>query len=234
MDRPNTMCDWCIMPVGVPRLFQAIALANSIRYRYVNDWYSQCLPGNDPPPTTTQAPPPPTTTLQTTTSRVSTISTSTAPPPPTGTGSPAPQPPASRLRVGLNPASVRPLEDNDFELWTIGSETSPTKTIGNVRFSLSIPSSATWRGGWYKFGYSKFLSSLGERLVNEGMSTETGGHAITLSITGLSAGTHTLLSWHNAWDRLSSTASISVFVNGNQVATVSRRIAGSLFFQLLT
>lgn len=146
------------------------------------------------------------------------------PAPPTATtGTTAPPPPASRIRVGLNPENVRPLEDSDFELWSVGSDAAPSKTFGNVTFSLSIPTDATWRGGWYKFGYSKFLSSMGERLVNQGLSTEAGGSAITLSITGLPAGPHSLLAWHNAWDKLAAAASLTVAVDGAPAASVGSR-----------
>lgn len=112
------------------------------------------------------------------------------------------------------------MEDGDFELWSLGSDAAPSKTFGNVTLSLSIPPDASWRGGWYKFGYSKFLSSMGERLVNQGVSTEAGGSAITLSITGLAAGSHSLLSWHNAWDKLAAVASLTVAVNGAEAASV--------------
>ncbi|KAM0276911.1 hypothetical protein ACHAQH_006283 [Verticillium albo-atrum] len=131
----------------------------------------------------------------------------------------APLPPASRIRVALNPTSVRALEDNDFELWSVADEAAPSKTIGSVKLSLQIPSGAKWRGGWYKYGYSKFLSSMGERLVSQDMSTEAGGSSISLSITGLAAGTHTLLAWHNAWDKLSAVAALTVAVNGAPAAT---------------
>jgi hypothetical protein len=146
------------------------------------------------------------------------------PAPPTATtGATAPPPPASRIRVGLNPENVRPLEDSDFKLWSVGSDAAPSKTFGNITFSLSIPTDASWRGGWYKFGYSKFLSSMGERLVNQGLSTEAGGSAITLSITGLPAGPHTLLAWHNAWDKLAAVASLTVAVDGAPAASVGLR-----------
>lgn len=135
-------------------------------------------------------------------------------------GTTAPEPPASRLRVGLNPANVRPLADGDFALWSVADEPAPNKTFGNVTLSLAIPDGAAWRGGWFKFGYSKFLSSMGERLVNQGLSTETGGNAITLSITGLAAGPHTLLAWHNAWDKLDAVAGVSVAVNGGAASPV--------------
>ena len=70
--------------------------------------------------------------------------------------------------------------------------------------------------------FTTFLASLGERIVGEGISTDTTtGQPVTLKIQGLAPGNHTLLTFHNAWDKLDTAATLSISVDGNTVLTVS-------------
>ncbi|KAK6530458.1 hypothetical protein TWF694_003809 [Orbilia ellipsospora] len=107
-----------------------------------------------------------------------------------------------------------PSEPN-YELWTVNGGTSSSFTSSSgVVFKLSVPSS-TLRGSRYKLITAKMQAWLGERVVGEGMSTDgTAAVPITLTLTGLPSGTHTLLTYHNAWDALSAAANIKVTVNG--------------------
>lgn len=146
----------------------------------------------------------------------------------TGGGEPAPSPPESFLRVHLHPEPVRFQNDSDYNTWTVPTQndiTNASTTISGVDFTLSSPDGVLLNGNSYKFNYAQFLPVLGQRNVNEGLSTaidEDGStsHPLSLSITGLAAGNHTLLSWHNAWDKIEVAATIDVSINGKIVVSV--------------
>lgn len=134
---------------------------------------------------------------------------------------PAPDAPSSRTRVNVHPFQIRVIEDTDYNLWSIEEAASVSTTINDLDLTLSA-GSTTLNGGWYKYGYTGIVSNLGERVIAAGISTneDSGGGPITLSITGLAEGTHSLLTWHNAWDGLDSTATLSVAVDGTEKASV--------------
>lgn len=142
-----------------------------------------------------------------------------------GQGDPAPRPPSSRLRVILNPARVRALDEPDFKLWTItGEPKSVSTTFGDTSITVAAANS-TIAGASYKWHYTRRVAPLGERVVAQGISTNTddaGNKPMTISITGLPAGKHSLLTWHNAWDSLKAVASVTVKVNGEDAETVRR------------
>lgn len=138
----------------------------------------------------------------------------------------------SATRIRLNPASVRDSGDDDFTTWTVPNAASASFESSNSGVNLSFSLSAATgklNGNSYKVVYTRLISSLGERLVAEGISTQSasgdnvGGVAVKLSITGLSAGEHSLLAWHNAWDAQNATAFLTVTVDGKQIATNIRQ-----------
>ncbi|KAK6337616.1 hypothetical protein TWF730_003011 [Orbilia blumenaviensis] len=122
---------------------------------------------------------------------------------------------AAPVRVRVNHVSVgnEPIQP-DYALWTISGGTSASFTDSGVTFKLTVPSSEL-RGSRWKMITTKMEAFLGERVIGEGISTD-GSTAvpITLTLTGLSAGTHTLLTWHNGWDNLAKVANIKITVNG--------------------
>ncbi|KAJ4989611.1 pectate lyase [Stagonosporopsis vannaccii] len=137
----------------------------------------------------------------------------------------APAVPSSNVRVRLNPARVRDTGDSDFITWTVSEGASAQLKPINTGLSFTL-SAATGKlnGNWNKAVYSRIIASLGERVVGEGISTvadngdNAGGVAIKLSISGLPAGEHSILTWHNAWDALKSAASLTVTANGEEGA----------------
>ena len=135
---------------------------------------------------------------------------------------PAPNPRSSRLKVRLNPSNIRDLEDPDFNVWTINPDsTSASGSWNNVDFTLATNGSSKLYGNWYKVAYSRVVSFLGERVIGEGITTDDQlGLPLTLSIKGLSPGNHTLLTWHNCWDKLESVAPINIIVDGKPVIQV--------------
>ncbi|KAK6207946.1 pectate lyase [Colletotrichum tabaci] len=137
------------------------------------------------------------------------------------TGLPAVAP----IRVRLNPANVRNLADADYITWTVPGSAKANITVGNVTegdvtFGLAAGTGSELSGNYYKYQYTRFLSSLGERVVNQGISTSNkDGSALTLSIKGLAPGNHTLLTWHNAWDALTEVATLDIAVDGQVAQT---------------
>ncbi|KAF1850520.1 polysaccharide lyase family 1 protein [Cucurbitaria berberidis CBS 394.84] len=134
--------------------------------------------------------------------------------------------PNSPVRVRLNPAGIRDLSDSDFVTWTVPNAASANLKGSNgtaLSFTLSA-ASGKLSGNYNKVVYTRMISSLGERVIAEGISTGNdnsstiGGAAITLSISGLPAGEHSLLAWHNAWDKINATASVTVTVDGKEAA----------------
>ncbi|KAH8801245.1 pectate lyase [Flagelloscypha sp. PMI_526] len=126
---------------------------------------------------------------------------------------------ADPLRVRINPSTIPPKDEPDWSLWTIANgATTATTTISGITATLSAPSA--FKGAYYKIVHQRFEAPLGERLVAEGMSTEdTSGISLTLTLSGLSVGEHTLLSYHNAWDKITDTNPIDISINGETLLT---------------
>lgn len=134
---------------------------------------------------------------------------------PTGTAAPA----EAGIRVRLNPTGLRLFEDPDWPAWTVGSTNPQTYTSNGITFSLST-SDTELKGARYKLVQQRAPSGLGEKMVGEAMSSNAESKTLTLSLKGLSAGSHTLTTWHNAPHNLASTATLTISVNGNNVASV--------------
>ena len=133
--------------------------------------------------------------------------------------------PSSHVRVRLNPARVRDTGDTDYTTWTISEGASSQFKINSTGLAFTLSAaSGKLNGNWNKAVYSRIITSIGERVVGEGISTvadsggNAGGVAIKLSISGLPAGEHSILTWHNAWDALKTAASLSVTANGKEAA----------------
>lgn len=107
------------------------------------------------------------------------------------------------------------------------SNTFTTAAGETVTVTFAQTALSQSRGGsgllsnWYQVG----AQGAAAKLVSDGITVNpatlaTGGE-IVMTITGLSAGAHTLLTWHNAWDNLAagSMGPIDVFVNGIESAS---------------
>ncbi|KAL5363708.1 pectin lyase fold/virulence factor [Aspergillus floccosus] len=118
----------------------------------------------------------------------------------------------AQIRVRLEPSSIRSMVESDFETWTIENESqNATTTINDVQFTIAASENSYLEGSYFKYQYTRFVSSLGERVVNQGITASNDNPGpITLTIQGLSGGDHTLLTWHNAWDSLDSVGTVTV------------------------
>ncbi|KAL4904182.1 hypothetical protein BDW74DRAFT_168602 [Aspergillus multicolor] len=129
----------------------------------------------------------------------------------------------AQVRVRLMSSSVRDLEEPDYSTFSVESEAqSSSAEIAGLSLTISAPDGSYLQGDYYKFQYTRTVSHLGERVVNQGITTSPDNPgAITLSITGLEEGEHTLLTWHNLWsDPEDSAATIGVSVGGEELASV--------------
>lgn len=132
--------------------------------------------------------------------------------------------PSTSTRVRLHPASVRNLDDSDYLTWTVPEAARADFAPSNgTSFSFSLAAVGGIIGGDYnKVAYTRIISSLGERVVAEGISTTSntsanaGNISIALTISGLPTGYHTILAWHNAWDKINATASLRIKVDGKE------------------
>ncbi|KNG89451.1 pectate lyase [Aspergillus nomiae NRRL 13137] len=127
----------------------------------------------------------------------------------------------AQIRVRLSPSTVNTLAEPDFHTWAIENESqNASTTLDSLDLTLSVSPESDLEGNSYKYQYTRPISHLGERVVNQGITTSSDNPGpITLTIQGLEAGEHTLLTWHNAWDSLDSTATISVSVDGEDKAS---------------
>ena len=126
---------------------------------------------------------------------------------------------SAQVRVRLNPSNVRFLAEPDFHTWTIESESqNASTTVDDISFGLSADSQL--EGNYFKYQYTRAISHLGERVVNQGITSGDESGSIALSVKGLSKGEHSLLTWHNAWDAVDAIGSVSVSINGKKQASV--------------
>ncbi|KAH7096966.1 pectate lyase [Auriculariales sp. MPI-PUGE-AT-0066] len=123
------------------------------------------------------------------------------------------------LKVQITPAAFPVRQFEGYTVWQISDGTaSNTSTFDGIRLTLK-PIDDVFLGGRYRPVSDRDFpagSYYGEFVVGVGQSsnTTTGSKTLSLSISGLSAGEHTLLAYHNAWDALSSVANIDVAVDG--------------------
>lgn len=120
----------------------------------------------------------------------------------------------------LNPNGLRVWDDHDWPVWTVLSQASHSYTSNGVTFTLSTEGT-TLKGARYKYVQQRAAAGMGEKMVGEAMSSDAESTPITLTIQGLSAGMHTLATWHNAPHKLASTAALAISVKGNDVLSVS-------------
>ncbi|KAF2818474.1 family 1 polysaccharide lyase [Ophiobolus disseminans] len=151
--------------------------------------------------------------------------------------------PPNTVRIRLNPAGVRDYADSDYATWTVpNAAKADFKSSGNTSLSFTLTAaSGKLSGNSNKAVYTRVISSLGERIVGQGVSTKTdagddvGGVPLTLTISGLSAGQHTILAWHNAWDKLNGTAALAISVDGkNAVSQVQQTVRADNIWEAAT
>ncbi|WJS93948.1 T9SS C-terminal target domain-containing protein [Flavobacterium johnsoniae] len=105
------------------------------------------------------------------------------------------------------------VHDPSYDSWVINEGKEAEKSFNNVSFKLK----GNFTSKWYKVGMSApFYNKLG----SDGLVT---AENLELKISGLKAGKHTLLTFHNAFDVITGKtfSPIKIFVNGKLQETVN-------------
>ncbi|HJY13230.1 MAG TPA: hypothetical protein VJ304_10615, partial [Flavobacterium sp.] len=104
------------------------------------------------------------------------------------------------------------VSDPNYNSWAITEQTEAEKTFNNVKFRLK----GNFSSKWFKVGMNAPFYG---RLTSDGLVTDKN---LELTISGLKAGQHSLLTFHNTFDKIEgkSFAPIKIFVNNKLVETV--------------
>ena len=107
---------------------------------------------------------------------------------------------------------VEEVSDPNYSSWPITEQTEAEKTFNNVAFKLK----GNFSSKWFKLGISAPFYS---RLTSDGLVTDK---SLELTISGLKTGKHSLLTFHNTFDKIEgkSFAPVKIFVNNKWVETV--------------
>ena len=128
----------------------------------------------------------------------------------------------SRIRVDIGPdvSGRTDMYTQFWNNWVVTSGTSARVTYNGVTFTLSNGGSSGTgiKSGWYKGLIQSSLDSPALTLDGVTIDGATAGGTIKLEISGLSAGTHTLTTWHSFYDNVSG-STMSLSIDGTVKAT---------------
>lgn len=104
------------------------------------------------------------------------------------------------------------VSDPNYNSWPVTEQTEAEKTFNNVTFKLK----GNFSSKWFKLGMSAPFYS---RLASDGLVTDK---SLELTISGLKAGKHSLLTFHNTFDKVEgkSYAPVKIYVDNKLVETV--------------
>ncbi|SEO66577.1 hypothetical protein SAMN05444671_4108 [Flavobacterium sp. CF108] len=105
------------------------------------------------------------------------------------------------------------VHDVNYDSWVVSDQKEAEKTFNNVAFKLK----GNFTSKWYKVGMNApFYNKLG----SDGLVT---AENLEMKISGLKAGKHTLLTFHNAFDVITGKtfSPIKIYVNGKLQETVN-------------
>ncbi|MBF4517807.1 T9SS C-terminal target domain-containing protein [Flavobacterium sp. ANB] len=105
------------------------------------------------------------------------------------------------------------VSDPNYSSWPISEQTEAEKTFNNVTFKLK----GNFSSKWYKVGMSAPFYS---RLASDGLVTDK---SLEFTISGLKEGQHSLLTFHNTFDKVEGKtfAPVKIFVNDKLAETVT-------------
>jgi hypothetical protein len=104
------------------------------------------------------------------------------------------------------------VSDPNYNSWPVTEQTDAEKTFNKVTFKLK----GNFSSKWFKLGMSAPFYS---RLASDGLVTDKN---LELTISGLKAGKHSLLTFHNTFDKVEgkSYAPVKIYVDNKLVETV--------------
>jgi hypothetical protein len=140
----------------------------------------------------------------------------------------APEPSDSNVRFRFIAPSVRPMNEyeTEFKPWAFTEGPSSSITSDGLQYSIEGDG---LKGGWYRVVYGNWVPHYGERMAAAGLTSASG--PITLSITGLPIGLHSLKTWHNAYGQISSAAVLSIAVDGVTAVSVKLPFASYMYWR---
>ncbi|TDO77266.1 hypothetical protein EV143_10426 [Flavobacterium chryseum] len=108
---------------------------------------------------------------------------------------------------------VEEVSDPNYSSWPISEQTESEKSFNGVTFKLK----GNFSSKWYKVGMSAPFYS---RLASDGLFTDKN---LELTISGLKEGQHSLLTFHNTFDKVDGKAfaPVKIFVNDKLAETVT-------------
>jgi hypothetical protein len=104
------------------------------------------------------------------------------------------------------------VSDPNYSSWPITEQTEAEKTFNNVTFKLK----GNFSSKWFKTGMNAPFYS---RLASDGLATDKN---LEMTISGLKEGQHSLLTFHNTFDKIEGKtfAPVKIYVNDKLVETV--------------
>jgi hypothetical protein len=108
---------------------------------------------------------------------------------------------------------VEEVNDTNYNSWPISEQKAAEKAINNLTFKLK----GNFNSKWYKVGMNAPFYS---KLTSDGLAT---AENLELTISGLKAGEHSLLTFHNTFDKIEGKtfSPVKIYVNGTLVETVT-------------
>lgn len=105
------------------------------------------------------------------------------------------------------------VNDTNYNSWTISEQKQAEKTFNNLIFKLK----GNFNAKWYKVGMNAPFYS---KLASDGLAT---AENLELTISGLKAGEHSLMSFHNTFDKIEGKtfSPVKIYVNGKLAETVT-------------
>ncbi len=105
------------------------------------------------------------------------------------------------------------VNDTNYNSWTISEQKQAEKTFNNLIFKLK----GNFNAKWYKVGMNAPFYS---KLASDGLAT---AENLELTIRGLKAGEHSLLTFHNTFDKIDGKtfSPVKIYVNGTLAETVT-------------
>ncbi|MBM6993166.1 MAG: hypothetical protein I3J02_07880 [Prevotella sp.] len=130
---------------------------------------------------------------------------------------------AQRIDLDMSGRNTAEVTAKDFTSWMLPELkrlTVESRQFGKVKVSvINASTGGSVRPGWYK---GKIMAS---RLINDGIhvvDVGKGMRAITVTLSGLDKGKHTLQAYHNNPDGVQELGQITVKVNGKTKAVVTQ------------
>ncbi|WP_281337052.1 pectate lyase family protein [Flavobacterium eburneipallidum] len=104
------------------------------------------------------------------------------------------------------------VNDTNYNSWTISEQKQAEKSFKDLTFKLK----GNFNAKWYKVGMNAPFYS---KLASDGLAT---AENLELTISGLKAGQHSLLTFHNTFDKIEGKtfSPVKIYVNGTLAETV--------------